>query len=106
MVLGAVKHLVTFVLPGSQSTSENLYYNGAGQLVYYIAGVAVVYTKAPAHTQHFFLAHDDDIKSLALCPAAVQMADKEYPANTIVATGQVMKYALCTTDCLWHIGCR
>lgn len=51
--------------------------------MYYVAGVAVVYTP-PAdscdggevplgHTQRFFLGHDDDIRSLALCPASVQV---------------------------------
>lgn len=55
----------------------------AVQVVYYVAAVAVVYTP-PAdscdggevplgHTQRFFLGHDDDIRSLAMCPALVQV---------------------------------
>lgn len=53
------------------------------QVLYYVAGVAVVYTPpadscdggelALGHTQRFFLGHDDDIRSLALCPAVVQV---------------------------------
>jgi hypothetical protein len=57
--------------------------------VYTLAGLGVVYSKPPQHSQHFFLGHNDDVKSLALCPAAVQFADQEYPARSLAATGQV-----------------
>jgi hypothetical protein len=66
-----------------------MFYNCEGHLVYFIAGVAVVYAAPPAHKQHFFLGHNDDIKSLAVCPGAVTLGDVQYPANSLVATGQV-----------------
>eukprot|EP00892_Ulva_mutabilis_P007281 jgi/Ulvmu1/4925/UM203_0004.1 len=84
---------------GFNTTSCNLFYNCNREVVYYVAAVAVVYTP-PAdscdggdtplgHTQRFFLGHDDDIRSLALCPAAAQVDATSYPANALVATGQV-----------------
>jgi hypothetical protein len=57
--------------------------------VYTLAGLGVVYSKPPQHSQHFFLGHNDGVKSLALCPAAVQFGDQEYPARSLAATGQV-----------------
>jgi hypothetical protein len=74
---------------GAQSTSQCLFYNCQGHAVYTLAGLGVVYSKPPQHSQHFFLGHNDDVKSLALCPAAVQFADQEYPARSLAATGQV-----------------
>jgi hypothetical protein len=56
---------------------QNLYYTAEGEVVYYIAGVAVVYDKEK-HLQRHFLEHDDDIESLAITPK-----------RDLVATGQV-----------------
>jgi len=57
--------------------AQNLYYTASGEVVYYIAGVAVVYDKE-RHLQRHFLEHDDDIESLAI-----------NPKRDLVATGQV-----------------
>jgi hypothetical protein len=38
---------------------------------------------------HTHAGHNDDISSLALCPAAVDFDGRQYPARTLVATGQV-----------------
>lgn len=77
---------------GAQTTAQNLFYNCLGQAVYFLAGVGVVYHKPPEHCQHFFLGHIDDIKSLALCPAAVEVEGQQYPAKCLVATGQVREW--------------
>lgn len=74
---------------GAQSTDQCLFYNCQGQAVYTLAGLGVVYSKPPQHSQHFFLGHNDDVKSLALCPAEVQYGDQQYPARSLAATGQV-----------------
>uniref|UniRef100_A0A383VWQ6 EML-like second beta-propeller domain-containing protein n=1 Tax=Tetradesmus obliquus TaxID=3088 RepID=A0A383VWQ6_TETOB len=74
---------------GAQSTGQCLFYNCQGQVVYTLAGLGVVYSKPPQHSQHFFLGHNDDVKSLALCPAEVQYGDQQYPARSLAATGQV-----------------
>ncbi|XP_077381857.1 echinoderm microtubule-associated protein-like 6 isoform X7 [Festucalex cinctus] len=58
---------------------NNLFYTAGKELVYFVAGVGVVYN-ARDHTQKFYLGHNDDIISLALHPDKVQ-----------VATGQVGK---------------
>ncbi|KAJ8392415.1 hypothetical protein AAFF_G00075400 [Aldrovandia affinis] len=58
---------------------NNLYYTASKELVYFVAGVGVVFNTRD-HTQRFYLGHDDDIISLALHPDKVQ-----------VATGQVGK---------------
>ncbi|KAM9700202.1 echinoderm microtubule-associated protein-like 6, partial [Menidia menidia] len=56
---------------------NNLFYTAGKELVYFVAGVGVVFNPRD-HTQKFFLGHNDDIISLALHPDKVQ-----------VATGQV-----------------
>uniref|UniRef100_A0A3P8UFH2 EMAP like 6 n=1 Tax=Cynoglossus semilaevis TaxID=244447 RepID=A0A3P8UFH2_CYNSE len=58
---------------------NNLYYTAGKEVVYFVAGVGVVYNTRD-HTQKFYLGHNDDIISLALHPDKVQ-----------VATGQVGK---------------
>ncbi|TTC14938.1 Echinoderm microtubule-associated protein-like 6 [Bagarius yarrelli] len=58
---------------------NNLYYTAAKELVYFVAGVGVVYNTRE-HKQKFFLGHNDDIISLAL-----------HPERVLVATGQVGK---------------
>lgn len=81
------------------------------QVVYYVAGVAVVYTPpadssdgsgAPlGHTQRFFLGHDDDIRSLALCPSAIQVDNRTFPAGALAATGQVCSTSHGPYICVW-----
>ncbi|XP_068177719.1 echinoderm microtubule-associated protein-like 6 isoform X2 [Antennarius striatus] len=56
---------------------NNLFYTAGKELVYFVAGVGVVYNTRD-HTQKFYLGHNDDIISLAL-----------HPDKVLVATGQV-----------------
>ncbi|MBN3309055.1 EMAL6 protein, partial [Amia calva] len=56
---------------------NNLFYTQAGEVVYHVAAVAVIYNRQQ-HTQRFYLGHDDDILSLAI-----------HPVKDYVATGQV-----------------
>ncbi|GIL71076.1 hypothetical protein Vretimale_17844 [Volvox reticuliferus] len=110
---------------GKDATSQNLFYNAAGQVVYFTAGLAVVYTRRsgppgpPAtegadaepssatgsdgggHSQHFFLGHTDDVKALALCPAEVDVNGKKYPPRTIAATAQVSSHEEGPYICVW-----
>ncbi|XP_043551898.1 echinoderm microtubule-associated protein-like 6 isoform X1 [Chiloscyllium plagiosum] len=58
---------------------NNLYYTVAKEVVYFVAGVGIVYNTRE-HTQKFFLGHNDDVISLAL-----------HPERSLVATGQVGK---------------
>uniref|UniRef100_A0A4W4FP77 HELP domain-containing protein n=1 Tax=Electrophorus electricus TaxID=8005 RepID=A0A4W4FP77_ELEEL len=58
---------------------NNLFYTAGKEVVYFVAGVGVVYNTRE-HTQKFFLGHNDDIISLAL-----------HPERSLVATGQVGK---------------
>ncbi|XP_028844275.1 echinoderm microtubule-associated protein-like 6 isoform X1 [Denticeps clupeoides] len=58
---------------------NNLYYTAGKELVYFVAGVGVVYATRE-HAQKFYLGHSDDIISLAL-----------HPERSLVATGQVGK---------------
>ncbi|TRY96368.1 hypothetical protein DNTS_033743 [Danionella cerebrum] len=65
---------------------NNLYYTAGKEIVYFVAGVGVVYNSRE-HTQKFYLGHNDDIISLALHPDKIQ-----------VATGQVGKEPFI---CVW-----
>uniref|UniRef100_UPI003AAE605C echinoderm microtubule-associated protein-like 6 n=1 Tax=Centroberyx gerrardi TaxID=166262 RepID=UPI003AAE605C len=56
---------------------NNLFYSQAGEVVYHVAAVAVVYNR-PQHSQRFYLGHDDDILSLTV-----------HPLKDYVASGQV-----------------
>ena len=56
---------------------NNLFYTQAGDVVYHIAAVAVVYNRQQ-HSQRLYLGHDDDILSLTI-----------HPVKDYVATGQV-----------------
>nr|XP_021335612.1 echinoderm microtubule-associated protein-like 6 [Danio rerio] len=56
---------------------NNLFYTQAGEVVYHVAAVAVVYNRQQ-HTQRFYLGHDDDILSLTV-----------HPLKDYVASGQV-----------------
>lgn len=87
------------------------------QVLYYVAGVAVCYTPpadssdgsgAPiGHKQRFFLGHDDDIKSLALCPSAIQVDNRSFPAGALAATGQVCSTSHGPYICVWNsVGCE
>ncbi|XP_035982199.1 echinoderm microtubule-associated protein-like 6 isoform X1 [Fundulus heteroclitus] len=58
---------------------NNLFYTAGKELVYFVAGVGVVYNTRE-HSQRFYLGHNDDIISLAL-----------HPERSLVATGQVGK---------------
>ncbi|XP_035687635.1 echinoderm microtubule-associated protein-like 6 isoform X3 [Branchiostoma floridae] len=58
---------------------NNLYYTATKEVVYFVAGVGVVFNTRE-HSQRFFLGHSDDIISLAL-----------HPEKVLVATGQVGK---------------
>ncbi|XP_028827800.1 echinoderm microtubule-associated protein-like 6 isoform X1 [Denticeps clupeoides] len=58
---------------------NNLYYTAGKEVVYFVAGVGVVYNTRE-HAQRFYLGHSDDVISLALHPDKIQ-----------VATGQVGK---------------
>lgn len=61
---------------------NNLFYSQAGEVVYHVAAVAVVYNRLQ-HSQRFYLGHDDDILSLAV-----------HPLKDYVASAQV-----CPADC-------
>ncbi|KAG2422675.1 hypothetical protein HXX76_015839 [Chlamydomonas incerta] len=96
---------------GKDSTAQNLFYNALGQMVYFVAGVGIVYTPptgdpgsaaaGAGHSQHFFLGHTDDIKAMALCPAEVDVAGKKFPGRTIAATGQVSSHEEGPYICVW-----
>uniref|UniRef100_A0A3Q2E4B0 EMAP like 6 n=1 Tax=Cyprinodon variegatus TaxID=28743 RepID=A0A3Q2E4B0_CYPVA len=58
---------------------NNLFYTAGKEVVYFVAGVGVVYNTRE-HSQRFYLGHNDDIISLAL-----------HPERSLVATGQVGK---------------
>lgn len=58
---------------------NNLFYTSTREVVYFVAGVGVVFNPK-YHAQKFFLGHNDDIISLAL-----------HPEGKLVATGQVGK---------------
>ncbi|KAI4881350.1 hypothetical protein NFI96_009304, partial [Prochilodus magdalenae] len=55
---------------------NNLFYTQAGEVVYHVAAVGIVYNRQQ-HTQRFYLGHDDDILSLTI-----------HPLKDYVATGQ------------------
>lgn len=59
---------------------NNLFYSQAGEVVYHVAAVAVVYNRLQ-HSQRFYLGHDDDILSLAVHPL------KDYVASAQVCPG-------------------
>ncbi|KAG8014924.1 Echinoderm microtubule-associated protein-like 6 [Nibea albiflora] len=56
---------------------NNLFYSQAGEVVYHVAAVAVIYNRLQ-HSQRFYLGHDDDILSLAVHPL------KDYVASAQV----------------------
>mmetsp|Transcript_34365 Transcript_34365/g.76299 ORF Transcript_34365/g.76299 Transcript_34365/m.76299 type:complete len:1172 (-) Transcript_34365:306-3821(-) len=86
---------------GKENTAQNLFYTSEGKVVYYSAGVGVVYQRPPVHHQYFFLGHNDDITAVALCPASIDYNGKQFPAKTIVATGQVTSTETGAYICVW-----
>eukprot|EP01046_Picozoa_sp_COSAG06_P020603 COSAG06_NODE_1514_length_9226_cov_155.558782_6_plen_157_part_00 len=56
-----------FGYSGLQNVSPNLFYTHRGDVVYYTAGVGIVYND-DENEQKFFLGHDDDICCLAVAP--------------------------------------
>jgi hypothetical protein len=50
---------------GKMNTANNLFYTSCGDVVYYIAGLGIVYNPTK-HTQTFFKGHSDDIRCLAM----------------------------------------
>ncbi|XP_012942464.1 echinoderm microtubule-associated protein-like 6 isoform X2 [Aplysia californica] len=56
---------------------NNLYYTANKDIVYFVAGVGIVYSERD-HKQRFFLGHSDDIVCLSL-----------HPDRTLIATGQI-----------------
>lgn len=57
------------------------------EFVFYAAAAGALVSRETTR-QRFFLGHTNDIASVAVCPAPVQMADGTvYPPRTLVATG-------------------
>ncbi|XP_047132983.1 echinoderm microtubule-associated protein-like 6 isoform X1 [Hydra vulgaris] len=67
---------------------NNLYYTNSGEIIYFVAGVGIVFDPK-LKKQRFFLGHNDDIVSLAL-----------HPDGKSVATGQVGKEPYI---CIWDV---
>ncbi|XP_071162130.1 echinoderm microtubule-associated protein-like 6 [Mytilus edulis] len=65
---------------------NNLFYNVGKDIVYFVAGVGIVYNQTE-HKQKFYLGHDDDILCLSM-----------HPERSIVATGQTGKNPFI---CVW-----
>lgn len=66
---------------------NNLFYTQAGEVVYHIAAVAVVYNRQQ-HSQRLYLGHDDDILSLSIHPI------KDYVATGQVGTSKSWQYSV------------
>lgn len=56
---------------------NNLFYTQAGEVVYHVAAVCIVYNRLQ-HAQRFYLGHDDDVLSLTV-----------HPLKDLVASAQV-----------------
>lgn len=64
---------------------NNLFYSQAGEVVYHVAAVAIIYNRMQ-HSQRFYLGHDDDILSLTVHPLKDYVASAQVrPANQRVA---------------------
>ena len=90
---------------GLHNTTQNLFYNALGDAVYYTAGVGVVYSRPPSHSQRFFLGHSDDVKCISMLDSAVTFRGEAYPAKTLVATGQVCSPTEDPFVCVWDTRC-
>jgi len=73
---------------GKFNSSKNVFYNSDDKVVYYTAGLGIVY-EHDTHSQSFYHGHNDDISALTLCPVDVEVNGATYPAKSLVATGQV-----------------
>jgi hypothetical protein len=76
---------------------SNLYYNKENELVYFVAGVGIVYNQVQ-HKQRFFLEHDDDIirylrlfKRKFYIQLSPHLSLTLHPDKERVATGQLGK---------------
>ena len=80
---------------GLRNNANNLFYTKDGRVVYYAAGLGVVYDRG-THTQQFFKGHDDDVSCLSM-----------HPNRRLVATGQVAglgETGNCPYVCVWDVG--
>lgn len=65
---------------------NNLYYTSAGEVVYFVAGVGVVYRLGDDKSQRFFLGHSDDIIRYCYCLVVYWVpVNKTLPLYTIRA---------------------
>ena len=72
---------------GLSNLSNNIYFTDRpDEIVYYTAGLGIVYNKTK-HEQRYFCGHDDDITALAI-----------HPNRRLMASGQLGKYPLV---CIW-----
>jgi len=80
---------------GLRNNASNLFYTKDGRVVYYTAGVGIVYDRS-THSQEFFKGHDDDVSCLAM-----------HPERQLVASGQVAglgETGNCPYVCIWDVG--
>jgi len=80
---------------GLRNNASNLFYTKDGRVVYYTAGVGIVYDRS-THSQQFFKGHDDDVSCLAM-----------HPERQLVASGQVAglgETGNCPYVCVWDVG--
>eukprot|EP00798_Chlamydomonas_sp_ICE-L_P030392 gene30392-35400_t len=89
-------------LPDARLVLEFVYGYQDNNIVYFTAGVGVVYQRPPVHHQYFFLGHADDISALALCSAPIDFDGRSFPAKTLVATGQVTSVEEGACICIWN----
>ena len=71
--------------PVTKPLANALHFTAGKELVYFMAGLGIVYDPR-SHSQRFFKGHDDDITCIAVDPT-----------GTLVATGQMGK------DCVVHV---
>ncbi|XP_057217479.1 echinoderm microtubule-associated protein-like 6 isoform X1 [Triplophysa rosa] len=76
---------------------NNLYYTAGKEIVYFVAGVGVVYNTRE-HTQKFYLGHNDDIISLALHPDKIQVASGQVGKDPYICVWD--SYTLTTVSIL------
>uniref|UniRef100_A0A3P9CDX9 EML-like second beta-propeller domain-containing protein n=1 Tax=Maylandia zebra TaxID=106582 RepID=A0A3P9CDX9_9CICH len=79
---------------------NNLFYSQAGEVVYHVAAVAVVYNRLQ-HSQRFYLGHDDDILSLAVHPLKDYVASAQVcPADRSMLHPAIHVWDIQTLKCL------
>lgn len=74
---------------GIRNTCQNTFFNVESKVVYYTAGVGIVYDRE-SHTQAFYLDHDDDITCMSM-----------HPGRQLFATGQMQSKKCPPTVCIW-----